>query len=541
MKKKIWIVLLCVAATVGVVACHKTDTSEDISSEIASKTSNELEQSIDYHKVDNACIYFKIQYDSNYPAKFTWDNIDSYVASYVSECNKNEEKSFEHYEKYKETEDLFIYKIYNSDAETDKYLSQAIDCFRNDKEYLEDYVEKYFPENQREKEKKENDYDCIAKQYEAAVEAYERYKKSNDYPMQVLIAVKNTNEKYIISECSHAFMSNIDAFIEGIIYLNSKSSDDIPIKELGAIGYTKPQICSKLGFYLPDEVKIQECGIQENTLENCGEQCYGTDLVLFGDNYSLPESPDLDEYSLNGEKQDEVISKFLGFWIWEDDYDNGIEIAGGAETNSYEEDKYIFMVTHGDVWSERDLISYSNNQLVFQRGNDEVGYHQVILTYIDYNTIECTYKTKDGISTLKAFREVEGDSVDVDKEVKKIRTWYYDTQYGLDKLVYSSYDTNLYCYFDGGYPAKVVAKSGYNGWNATREYYYHDNKLYFIFIYGEMGEYRYYIKDDKVIRSITPDGKVVDIGNSMKQDAWKLVDRAFDEIDTLPSMVNCGA
>ena len=78
--------------------------------------------------------------------------------------------------------------------------------------------------------------------------------------------------------------------------------------------------------------------------------------------------------------------------------------------------------------------------------------------------------------------------VNVEAEVEQIRTWYYDTQNRLDSLLEDSYSEYLDCYFDGGFQAKIVAKSGYNDWNVSREYYYHDQQLYFVFVHGEIGE-----------------------------------------------------
>ncbi len=134
-----------------------------------------------------------------------------------------------------------------------------------------------------------------------------------------------------------------------------------------------------------------------------------------------------------------------------------------------------------------------------------------------------------------------GQDEDIDISVEQIRIWYYDTQDRLDSLLYASYDTNLDCYFDGGCPAKVVAKSGYNGWNVSREYYYHDQELYFVFVYGDIGEYRFYVKNGVLIRSISPDGNITDMGNEVSQDVLNIWERIKTEEESFPLMVNCGA
>lgn len=136
--------------------------------------------------------------------------------------------------------------------------------------------------------------------------------------------------------------------------------------------------------------------------------------------------------------------------------------------------------------------------------------------------------------------DVPDEETDVETSVEQIRKWYYDTQENQDNLLYTSCDTNLECYFDGEYPAKIVAKSGYNNWDAAREYYYHDQKLYFIFVYGDIGEYRFYVEDGMIIRSIAPDGTVVDMGGTVSDDVREVGNKVFDEGNSLPPIINCG-
>lgn len=139
--------------------------------------------------------------------------------------------------------------------------------------------------------------------------------------------------------------------------------------------------------------------------------------------------------------------------------------------------------------------------------------------------------------------ENEDTVVDVESEVKQIRTWYYETQDKLDSLLAGECAPNLDAYYENGYPVKMVAKKGYQDWDVSREYYYHDRNLYFVFAYGHNGEYRIYIKDGIVIRTIAPDGAVSDYGDIIPDDVREVVDRILEESkqEAFEDLFNCGA
>ena len=94
----------------------------------------------------------------------------------------------------------------------------------------------------------------------------------------------------------------------------------------------------------------------------------------------------------------------------------------------------------------------------------------------------------------------------VDREVAQIREWYYSTQENPgacknynDKSVYTK---------DGDI-TKVVVFSGTDGWNYSREYYYHNGKLYFAFVFAGKEEHRMYFCDDILIRYVDATGKTI--------------------------------
>lgn len=241
--------------------------------------------------------------------------------------------------------------------------------------------------------------------------------------------------------------------------------------------------------------------------------------------------------------KEEILEKFLGFWVWEDEVE-AYQAGGGYNGLCFEKDGsgYYIFETHGDAWTEENLTSYSDKELVFEWDDELSGHVKVTVTYIDENIIEEVFQSELYNDIRRAIKDSSiGEIEDLDANIEQIRTWYYDTQNRLDSLLYASYDPNLDCYFDGAYPVKVVAKKGYNDWNVTREYYYHDQKLYFIFVYGDIGEYRFYVKDGVLIRSISPDGNTVDIGYGAPQEVWDISNRAFEEEKNFPLMINCGA
>ncbi len=122
-------------------------------------------------------------------------------------------------------------------------------------------------------------------------------------------------------------------------------------------------------------------------------------------------------------------------------------------------------------------------------------------------------------------------SIDVEAEVAQIREWYYDTQNRLDTFAYSEYGADLGFYFESGYAVKGVVAAGYNDLDYTRQYFYHDQKLYFAFIFKGSEEYRLYFKDGIVVRYIDNFGNIYDYGNTGSGEL--LADKVVTESDEI--------
>jgi hypothetical protein len=130
-------------------------------------------------------------------------------------------------------------------------------------------------------------------------------------------------------------------------------------------------------------------------------------------------------------------------------------------------------------------------------------------------------------STTEAEREMEEsestaqeeDAMTQDEKIEYIRVVYYDTQDKLQSYKKTTANDMEY-YFDGEVLKKIVAKAGTydedsysNAGVYTAEYYYGDNGLLFVFVYGKGEEYRYYLEPaggNQCIRYIGPDGVVKD-------------------------------
>ena len=282
-----------------------------------------------------------------------------------------------------------------------------------------------------------------------------------------------------------------------------------------------------------EDAASEECDEVEEVTESTDEKTLNTEKI----------NEAVDETAISDSEKEKIFSNFLGYWVWEDEVDI-YKLGGRYGGLSVEKFKsgYEISVTRGLSWSDKDLTGYYDKELVFEWDDEMFGHVKVTLTRIDENTIEQLWQTNKGSEIQRAINSsFLGESGNIEESIEQIRTWYYDTQDRLDSMLYDSYGTNLYCYFDGPCPAKVVAKSGYNDWNVTREYYYHDQKLYFVFVYGDSGEYRFYVKDGVCIRSISPDGSTVDHGYGMTQESIDIYNRVISDEETFPHMIDCGA
>lgn len=99
---------------------------------------------------------------------------------------------------------------------------------------------------------------------------------------------------------------------------------------------------------------------------------------------------------------------------------------------------------------------------------------------------------------------------DVEAEVKQIRAWYYATQEDPGTFTHNS---EVLRYTKNNATTKFSVPASYNGWAYDRWYFYHDDKLYFAFVFKGEEEYRLYFKDDALIRYIDNNGVTYDYGN----------------------------
>ncbi len=129
--------------------------------------------------------------------------------------------------------------------------------------------------------------------------------------------------------------------------------------------------------------------------------------------------------------------------------------------------------------------------------------------------------------------------IDVESEVATIRDNYYATQNNINNYQVEI-DGDVTLYYEGEYPVKAVVKSGYNDWELTREYYYHDQELYFAFIYNSNEQHRLYYKNRTLIRYIDENNNTYDYGELdifYSLEAKALYDAHFAN----PTLPLCGA
>lgn len=131
--------------------------------------------------------------------------------------------------------------------------------------------------------------------------------------------------------------------------------------------------------------------------------------------------------------------------------------------------------------------------------------------------------------------------INVETEVKRIRKLYNTTQNNLDSYMSGSELEGSDYYYEGGYPVKISIKGGYNDWNYSREYFYHNKKLYFAFVYDGREEHRLYFKDGVLIRYIDEKKNTYDYGNKKLASFSEWKDKVQSESDEIyPDMLNCG-
>ena len=194
---------------------------------------------------------------------------------------------------------------------------------------------------------------------------------------------------------------------------------------------------------------------------------------------------------------------------------------------------YMFMEQYRlDWWDYSHIISFDGTTVELSYGEE---YGVVKLIYIDENTV--SYRGKKYTRYKEDSQTLE--NVDVESEVATIRDYYYTTQNNLGNYMLEEHQ-NLTMYHEAGYPVKIFVKSGYNDWDYTREYFYHDQELYFAFVYNNNEQHRLYFKDGIMIRYIDENGNTYDYGSLDAYSDW--ADKVKNESNSIyPTMPNCGA
>lgn len=145
------------------------------------------------------------------------------------------------------------------------------------------------------------------------------------------------------------------------------------------------------------------------------------------------------------------------------------------------------------------------------------------------------------VSTDTTTPKVSTDDVNVKKEVKKIRALYNKTQNNLESYMTGSELEESTYYYEDGWAVKITIKGGYNDWKYSREYFYHNKKLYFAFVYKGSEEHRLYFKDGKLIRYIDEKKNTYDYGDNRLSSFSEWKDKVQSEsAEIYPEIPNCG-
>lgn len=241
----------------------------------------------------------------------------------------------------------------------------------------------------------------------------------------------------------------------------------------------------------------------------------------------------------------EVLNKFVGDWVWEDDDMNGIYISKSLYNNTVSE--YDFSISRGHAWSDIELFAFTDNQLYFDLNHLSEDYI-VILTYIDENTIAMSSQGSSGLhkaikrNSIESTQTTESTSttaelqtignidvesettiisedIDVELEVEKIRDYYSTTQNSLNSYMIEQW-VGVTLYLRNRDTVKVFIISGYDDWDYAREYFYHDGELYFAFVYNDNEQHKLYFKDGIMIRYIDENGNTYDYGSLDAYSDW---------------------
>ena len=138
--------------------------------------------------------------------------------------------------------------------------------------------------------------------------------------------------------------------------------------------------------------------------------------------------------------------------------------------------------------------------------------------FTQHKSTEPTITPTDPVATApKKEAETEASFTitqdEIESEIKKIRTYYYTP---------SSHDV------------QKVLENGQNGWNYSRDYRFHDDRLVFAFVFDGTEEHRLYFKDDHMIRYIDEHHTTYDYPDTAQFSNWenKVLSEAYTLIES---------
>ena len=251
--------------------------------------------------------------------------------------------------------------------------------------------------------------------------------------------------------------------------------------------------------------------------------CMSMGIILIFNTKSIAES----------NNKEENFSKYLGYWLWDDERNiMGYKLGSGHNGIYIEQygDEYEFFETRGDFWTDASLVFWSENRMMFCVNNEYIH-----IIYEKEDTIRVYYSATETNRYAVKSSTVETFEDNLEQEIDNCDNWYSNIQNNLDSFYLQYIDQKLCYYFDGIYPTKIIVNSGYNKWDVTREYYYRNGQLFYVLVYGkDIGEYIFYVKEDIWIRSVFSGGySPVDIGYGANSLVWEISAKAMKEAKKL--------
>lgn len=166
-----------------------------------------------------------------------------------------------------------------------------------------------------------------------------------------------------------------------------------------------------------------------------------------------------------------------------------------------------------------------------------IGFIPIAVMYIkDYKqdgiTIESNSTTKkdDDKAIQQPVEDVEPTKEtpiisDIEVVANEVRSLYYETQDNKDSYDKKIIQDGVTAYVNNGQVVLIEVMGDKIGETYSRMYYFHNNKLYFSFIFSGMLENRLYFKDGILFRYIDEQKNAMDSGTGVENCGWESVAR----------------